>query len=81
MNRAPHTCMGGCGKIITWRFALCSDCELKYGRSALRWPTWLRDLWNEEQRWRRRHKKYVKNEVTFTDLFEETEDVDEHIYQ
>ena len=54
MPEGFHKCKAGCGKTITWRFAICSDCEKKYGKSAKEWPDWLRYRWNEEQRKRRR---------------------------
>jgi DNA-directed RNA polymerase specialized sigma24 family protein len=56
-----HTCLAGCGKYITWSFAICADCEEVYGRSARDWPEWLRYSWNQEQRARRRHRKNLDN--------------------
>ena len=71
MTIRAHTCLGeGCGKRITWSFALCSDCEKKYGHSAYDWPDWLRFLWQDEQRERRRDKKVNTRELTFTDIEE-----------
>ena len=59
-----HKCLGeGCNKPITWRFALCSDCEKKYGSSPLEWDEWLRFLWNDIQRERRREKRQQDIEV------------------
>lgn len=46
-----------CLKRITRRFAICSDCEAKYGHSAYEWEPWIRYGWNEEQRQRRKEKK------------------------
>ena len=66
-----HTCMAGCGKRITWRFAICAKCEDVYGRSARQWPEWLRFLWQDEQRQRRKNKKFMDNEVCETDLGKE----------
>lgn len=57
-----------CKKYITWSFAICSDCEKLFGRSALGWPEWLRWMWNDRQRERRRTKKLKQHEVCFTDL-------------
>lgn len=61
----PHTCTAGCGKVITWRFAICSDCEKIYGNRATEWPDWLRARWNMIQRERRQYKRIKANEVTF----------------
>ena len=64
-----HQCLGeDCGQWITYRFAICATCEQEYGRSAKNWPDWLRFLWNDTQRERRRHKKINTNEITFADL-------------
>ena len=64
-----HKCTAGCGKWITWQFAICSDCEKIYGRSALNdWPEWLRDAWNAEQRRRRAEYRHARHEISFTDL-------------
>ena len=67
-----HQCLGeNCGRWITYRFAICAECEGRYGRSARKWPDWLRFLWNDTQRERRRNKRISKNEVSFADLSEE----------
>ena len=60
----PHTCLAGCGKRITWRFAICAECEKTYGRSPTEWPQWLAFLWRDEQRIRRgvRHDPHVAAE-------------------
>lgn len=64
-----HQCLGeDCGKWITWRFAICANCEQKYGRSAKGWPDWLRFLWNDTQRERRRNKRINMNETSFVDI-------------
>lgn len=64
-----HQCLGeDCTKWITYRFAICANCEKRYGRSARNWPDWLRFLWNDIQRNRRRNKRISMNEITFTDL-------------
>ena len=66
-RRSEHTCLV-CGKAITYRFAICASCESTYGRSPLKWPEWLRFLWNDIQRERRREKLIHTHEITFTDL-------------
>lgn len=64
-----HKCTAGCGKMITWQFAICANCEKIYGRSAANdWPDWLRESWNYEQRERRRNYRQDENEINFTDL-------------
>ncbi len=64
-----HKCLGeDCGKWITYRFAICANCEQRYGNRAVGWPDWLRFLWNDIQRDRRRNKRIMKNEITFADL-------------
>ena len=70
-----HKCLGeNCRKWITYRFAICADCEQTYGNKATGWPDWLRFLWNDIQRDRRRNKRIMKHEVTFVDLEEEDDD-------
>ena len=68
----PHTCLAGCGKRITWRFAICAECEKTYGRSPMEWPAWLSFLWRDEQRLRRQHRRVVSHEVFLLDADEET---------
>lgn len=64
-----HQCLGeDCTKWITYRFAICAKCEERYGKSARNWPDWLRFLWNDIQRNRRRNKRISMNEITFADL-------------
>jgi hypothetical protein len=63
LSRTPHKCTAGCGKVITWRFAICSDCEEKYGKSARNWPDWLRTRWNMIQRERRQDKRVISHEI------------------
>ncbi len=64
-----HQCLGeDCTKWITYRFAICANCEERYGKSARNWPSWLRFLWNDTQRNRRRNKRISMNEITFADL-------------
>lgn len=59
-----HECLGeDCKRMITYRFALCRECEKTYGSSPLGWPAWMRFLWNEEQRERRRERNRNKMEV------------------
>jgi hypothetical protein len=67
MTDEVHRCLGGCGKAITRRFALCADCEISYGSSALSWPGWLRFLWQDTMRERRRSYRQKQYEVHFTE--------------
>jgi hypothetical protein len=62
-----HQCLT-CQKPITWQFAICANCEDIYGKSPLGWPGWLRFLWNDTQRERRRNRRIKNNEVSFSDL-------------
>lgn len=62
-----HKCIA-CPNWITYRFAICADCEKKYGRSAKKWPEWLRFLWNDIQKERRRAKRIREHEITFSEL-------------
>jgi hypothetical protein len=65
-----HRCLGeGCNQIITYRFAICAKCEKRYGRAARGWPPWLRYLWNEIQKSRRKEKKIRAHEVQVDDEF------------
>ncbi len=66
-----HHCLAGCGRRITWRFAICSECEKTYGRSPKDWPEWLAFLWRDIQRQRRQTTRIMQHEVTFTDLPED----------
>jgi hypothetical protein len=59
-----HKCLAGCGQVITWQFAICAKCERTYGRSARNWPEWLRFLWNDTQRNRRRIRRIKRHEVS-----------------
>ncbi len=68
MPEEQHRCLAGCGRVITWAFAICSSCEKKYGRSPKNWPEWLAFLWRDEQRLRRQHKRVKEFEVPFSDL-------------
>ena len=68
MHRGTHLCLAGCGRAITWRFAICAGCEKEYGRSPNDWPEWLAFLWRDEQRQRRQNKRIGDHEVSFTDL-------------
>jgi len=65
-----HKCLAGCGQTITWQFAICSKCEMKYGSSPYRWPAWLRYLWRQTQKERRQTKKQNLHEINLdiTDL-------------
>jgi hypothetical protein len=54
----PHKCLAGCGKNITYRFAICRECEQIYGNRSIYWPTWLRYSWAETQRERRSTRQY-----------------------
>lgn len=59
-----HKCFGeGCNRRITYRFAICAECEKVYGTSPLGWPAWLRFLWNQEQRERRKNRTRRKMEI------------------
>jgi hypothetical protein len=68
MPNERHCCLAGCGRAITWAFAICSDCEKLYGRSPKVWPEWLAFLWRDEQRLRRQHKRVTDYETSFCDL-------------
>lgn len=57
-----HPCIA-CGKWITYRFAICTDCETLYGNKARFWPDWLRFLWNDIQRERRANTRNNTHEV------------------
>ena len=67
----PHTCLSGCGKRITWRFAICAECEKTYGRSPTEWPQWLAFLWRDEQRIRRQHRRIVAHEINLSEIDDE----------
>jgi hypothetical protein len=71
-----HKCLAGCGRRITWRFAICSSCENKYGNSARDWPQWLRYLWNDEQRERRQNTRVLTNEIPLVDLEQDLDDLE-----
>jgi len=66
-------CMA-CQKPITYRFALCSACESTYGHTAAEWPSWLRFMWADEQKERRRILRIRKWEVPYEDDPEEEPD-------
>jgi len=63
-----HRCLGGCGKVVTWQFALCRECEDQYGSSPFDWPEWLRFLWADTQRERRKAKRVNQFEVPIDDV-------------
>lgn len=65
-----HRCLV-CGKTITWRFAICTDCEQIYGSKATGWPEWLRFMWADEQRERRRARQSQVFEVPLDDYLEQ----------
>jgi hypothetical protein len=69
MNRGSgnHVCLAGCGKAITWRFAICRECEKKYGSKPSQWPDWLQYLWTDTQRERRDVAAQVIFETGFMD--------------
>jgi hypothetical protein len=70
-----HQCLGeNCSNWITYRFAICADCEKRYGNSARNWPDWLRFTWNDIQRERRRNKKVRQNEISFIEFEDEDDD-------
>jgi len=60
----PHRCLAGCGRPITWQFAICASCEKIYGSSPYGWPDWLRYLWSATLKERRREKKRQRYEVS-----------------
>lgn len=62
-----HRCLN-CNKPITYRFAICVHCEAIFGNSALGWPSWLRFLWNDTQRTRRRERTNDRYQVPFSDI-------------
>lgn len=66
----PHRCTAGCGRVITYRFAICASCEEIYGNKATEWPEWLRFSWNNIQRMRRQKKRIIAHEV-FSGLSDE----------
>ena len=70
-TNSTHRCLV-CEKSITYRFAICTNCEDKYGRSPLGWPEWLRFLWNDTQRERRMHRRIRRHEISFIDLSDAT---------
>lgn len=72
---SQHKCLN-CGKPITYRFAICSDCEKIFGNRAVDWPDWLRFMWNDIQRERRRNKKVRNYEISMADI-ERDEENDE----
>jgi len=72
---APHCCLV-CRKRISWQFAICNKCEEEYGHSSKEWPAWLRFLWADTLKTRRRDQNIKKYEVTESDL-EDPDDPDE----
>jgi hypothetical protein len=62
-----HKCLAGCGKTITWRFAICKDCEQIYGSKSEEWPDWLRFLWSDTLRERRERQTQIIFESEFSD--------------
>lgn len=62
-----HHCIV-CGKSITWQFAICTACEVIYGRTSRVWPKWLAYLWSDQVRQRRQERTIKKREVTVSDL-------------
>ncbi len=62
-----HSCII-CKRPITWQFAICSHCEVEYGRTSREWPEWLAFLWREQVKERRRNKTILAREVTASDL-------------
>lgn len=74
MQHNPHKCLAGCGKTITWRFAICSDCERIYGSVSTKWPDWLRYLWQSEMRERRSQKNKDTYEVSLSVLEDDDND-------
>lgn len=65
MKAGFHSCLGeGCTKTITWKFALCASCEIKYGRHPSGWPKWLSYLWKDTLRERRQIERVRRHEVS-----------------
>jgi hypothetical protein len=60
---AAHKCLAGCGKTITWQFAICAECEKIHTSSPYNWPDWLRYLWKQTQKERRQTKKIHTHEL------------------
>ena len=69
-----HKCVACDKTLITWRFAICRDCEKVYGNKATEWPEWLRFRWNDIQRQRRRERRILQHEISFSELEKEEED-------
>lgn len=76
---AVHKCLAGCGKTITWQFAICSECEKIYGKSMFEWEPWLRYLWQDTLKERRREIQISKNEV-HVDI-DNIPDDDDYVYR
>lgn len=58
-----HSCITGCGRRITYQFAICVDCEQIYGNRTKSWPAWLAFLWRDMARERRRRKRQGQHEI------------------
>lgn len=69
-----HKCLAGCGKRITYRFAICSACEKIYGRRTAQWPDWLRFSWNDTQRQRRAESRIAQHESPLADILTDNDD-------
>jgi len=65
-----HKCLTGCGRNVTWTFAICSACENTYGNSSRLWPAWLRFLWSDTQRERRQTRRVMLHEVSLEPTYE-----------
>jgi len=57
-----------CGKIITWRFGLCEECGLKYGKRAPEQPAWVRFMRADKEKERRFWAKVKAHEVPMSIL-------------
>lgn len=65
-----HKCLAGCGRSVTWTFAICSSCEKVYGNSSRLWPAWLRYLWSDTQRERRQTRRVMLHEISLEPTYE-----------
>lgn len=73
-----HKCIACNKKRITYRFAICTECEKIYGNRARDWPDWLRFLWNDIQRQRRRERNEDTHEIPLTSIESEESYVNEY---
>jgi hypothetical protein len=62
-----NKCLAGCGRTITRQFAICAECEKIYGSRMADWPEWLKFLWKDTLKERRREHREWIYEVPFED--------------